>query len=291
MVRPYFIFFEIGVYICFIACLWHAKGQSWYRVAEILFAAVYGLLLEILTIKQFSSYHYGHFLIMIFDTPLAVALGWAAIIYSTMEFADRLDMPDYVRPILGALLALNVDIVLDPVAGRMGMWTWTQLGPNDQWFGVPWGNFFGWFVVILSYSGLLRILRRWQTNQILRWLYIPVSFIVSLILVLVLDQLYLVFSTAINNGFVGIATCVVVSLIIFVVCRPRMMAGDFELDIVAVPLVFHVLTASAGIYYGYYFQNPALGIISLIMAVLGIIVAFSPWWATRQRTLAATKMA
>src|SRR5947209_839898 len=141
--------------ILFCGCLWHAARQDRFRVIELLSAACFGVLLEWLSIRQLQAYHYAQFLVMIDGALLCIGLGWAVIIYASMEFASSVQLPQAARPMLVALLALQVDLVLDAVAIRLGLWTWHGVGANEQWFGVPWANFWAWFIVVWSYSGFL----------------------------------------------------------------------------------------------------------------------------------------
>src|SRR5258708_37795952 len=97
----------------FVGCLWDARHRGRFDVLELLWTALYGFLLEWLTIKQLGAYHYGHFLIMIDGAPLAIALGWAVVIYCSMRFSSKIQLPQAALPILDALLALHVDLALD----------------------------------------------------------------------------------------------------------------------------------------------------------------------------------
>src|SRR5262249_24211695 len=138
----------------FAGCLWDAARRGKFDVLELLWGGFYGFLLEWLTIKQLSDYHYGRFLIMVDGAPLAVALGWAVIIYTSMRFSTQIKLPEAARPILDALLALNIDLALDAVAIRLGMWIWVGVRLDQQWFGVPWANFWAWFIVVWHFQGL-----------------------------------------------------------------------------------------------------------------------------------------
>jgi|GEM_PF-1003246 len=53
-----------------------------------------------------------------------------------------------------ALIVLSVDLFMDPVEVKEGMWTWLNKG---AYFGVPIGNFIGWFFVALFASGTFRV--------------------------------------------------------------------------------------------------------------------------------------
>lgn len=46
IIHPYFLLFEVATYVLFALCFWHAAKRSRYRVLELVFAGLYGLLLE-----------------------------------------------------------------------------------------------------------------------------------------------------------------------------------------------------------------------------------------------------
>src|SRR6476659_5435776 len=154
-----FLLVEVGVYILAIGCLRHAWARGQSRLLGLVAGMIYGVLLEYGAIATFHAYVYGHFLIMIFGAvPLCIGVSWGMIIYTAMETSDRFALPWYLRPILDALLALTIDLSMDAIAIRLGFWTWGQAGP---WFGVPLGNFYAWFIVVLSFSLLLRLGHHW----------------------------------------------------------------------------------------------------------------------------------
>ncbi|MHB8628981.1 MAG: carotenoid biosynthesis protein [Aggregatilineales bacterium] len=282
MFNPYHLLFEFSIYCLFGACLVHAARQGRYRVLELVFAGVYGFLLEWLTIRQLASYHYGYFLIMLDGAPLSVALAWAAIIYSSMEFSSRIKMPDAARPLVDGLLALNIDLALDAVAIRLGMWSWAVLTLDKQWFGVPWGNFWAWFIVVASYSFFLRALRSWGKQSKRGWLYVPLTLLLSLAVVLVTNQLFVSVINKIGDGLIGPVLLIVGSLLIILAVHPRVQrVASPDLVVIGVPLVFHVLTIGAGIIYGFFSQLPALAVVALVMLVLGILIHLWPWFGVR----------
>jgi len=61
-------------------------------------------------------------------------------------------------PIADAVWAILLDLALDAVAIRLGLWTWT-IRLDQGWFGVPWGNFFAWLFVAFWFSFFTRLVR------------------------------------------------------------------------------------------------------------------------------------
>lgn len=74
--NPYLLIFECLVHAMFATCVCSALRRGHFDVLELLWTAIYGFLLEWLTLKLLDAYHYGQFAIMIDGAPLCVALGW-----------------------------------------------------------------------------------------------------------------------------------------------------------------------------------------------------------------------
>ncbi|HLY27971.1 MAG TPA: carotenoid biosynthesis protein [Aggregatilineales bacterium] len=274
-----------------MGCLWDAHRRGRFDVLELLWTAFYGFLLEWLTIKQLGAYHYGPFLIMIDGAPLAVALGWAVVIYCSMRFSSRIRLPEAARPILDALLALNVDLALDAVAIRLGMWAWTGVGLNQQWFGVPWVNFWAWFIVVWAFSGYLRALRHWQRHPVRRWLYAPCAVLLSLLTLLAVSESYRLMASSLGSD--GFATLVLVagSLAIIISLRPHILdGGPSQAIVVVAPLAIHLFATVVGFTYGFFGKQPLLGVVGLTMLAVGIILHVWPWWITRSRSISFQHM-
>ena len=82
--------------------------------------------------------------------PVAVALVWAAVISAALALAARRGLrPASARALAAALFAITLDLMIEPVAVRRGLWGWTPPGP---WLGVPIGNFVGWAVIVAGYA-------------------------------------------------------------------------------------------------------------------------------------------
>ncbi|HIC88073.1 MAG TPA: carotenoid biosynthesis protein, partial [Anaerolineae bacterium] len=170
--RTSHILFEAIVYALFALCLHDAWRRKAGHPAELLGGLAFGLLLEWINVTFLSGYYYGRFLLMVGPIPLGVGVGWAIIIYASMLTSDWLGLRPWTRPFADALLALNIDLSMDAVAIRLGMWVWGWPPSYDrwasQWFGVPYGNFFGWLMVVLLYSGSVRLFRSLR-SRFARW--------------------------------------------------------------------------------------------------------------------------
>jgi len=120
MPNAYFILFELVIYIQLLLCLRHAWRHGTKNLLRLSAGILFGVMLELATIRQLQAYEYGRFLIMVLDVPLCIGVAWSCILYSVMEFSDASSLPYWTRPVLDGLLALNIDLALDAIAIRLG---------------------------------------------------------------------------------------------------------------------------------------------------------------------------
>jgi len=151
---------QISILALFLIAIYRASRVSRLRAFELLTAFVFGLLLEEGDILTFKTYHYDPHWFLLDQVPPAIALCWALIIASAMNFSDALGIDERIAPFADALWAILLDLSLDAVAIRLGFWTWTTTPINAGWFGVPWGNFYAWLGVAASFSFFTRWVRR-----------------------------------------------------------------------------------------------------------------------------------
>ncbi len=148
-------------------------------VLEIIAAAVFGILLEVLNSNLTGNYYYnGGFIVKIFSVPVAIGLGWAVIIYACMKLTDAYAVSWKKKPFFDAFNALILDLSMDMVAIRMGLWSW-KLEFDEEWFGVPYDNLFGWFAVVLSFSLVVRFLRHAKIKKLYSGILLALSPLVS----------------------------------------------------------------------------------------------------------------
>jgi len=130
------------------------------RLVELLSAVPFGLLLEQGDIAIFGSYAYNQmFSLKVGAVPVAIALVWAMVINSSMFISDAIGIPSRLAPISDATFTILLDLSVDAIAIRQGLWHWNI--PLDQgFFGVPAGNFYGWLFVAFGFSAWSRLVRR-----------------------------------------------------------------------------------------------------------------------------------
>jgi carotenoid biosynthesis protein len=117
---------------------------------ELLALVAYGYALERTAIAVFGSHEYGPaWRAAPGGVPLAVAATWAAVIVAAMALGARLTRTPLGRAAAAALIGISLDLLMEPVAVRAGLWTWTPPGP---WLLVPIGNFVGWAVIVGAWT-------------------------------------------------------------------------------------------------------------------------------------------
>lgn len=159
----YFIIFEALIILLFGFTLRHALKKGPANVFQLLAGVLFGIFLELATIQQLHAYRYGKFLLMIDNVPLVIGISWGIILYSIRLISDSSNVPWTTRPFLDGLLALNIDLAMDAVAIRLGMWDWGK-GLEHEYFGVPFANFWAWFWVAFSFSAGIRFLTHLLTK-------------------------------------------------------------------------------------------------------------------------------
>src|SRR6266566_5971478 len=213
------IVFELLGYAFLGLCAWHALQQRplrRVRLIELVTGVLYGLTLETLTILQLHAYQYGRFLIMFGPVPLAVAVGWSIILYSAMAFADSFALPAWAAPALVGLLGLYIDLAMDAVAIRLHMWSWLGYAGNREWFGVPYANFYAWFIVLCSCSALLWRVRPITIQASWRGLLATLGALLgSVVILALLDELVVQYDQ--HGGIVWLPVVVVVTGALIVV--------------------------------------------------------------------------
>ncbi|RKR85340.1 putative membrane protein [Mucilaginibacter gracilis] len=94
----------------------------------------------------FGNYFYGKTLgLKLFDIPLMIGVNWFLLIYCTGVFMQYSGIKNLnLRVILGAVVLVLLDVLIEPIAIRFDYWHWAGLTAPGQ-------NYLGWFIL----SGLM----------------------------------------------------------------------------------------------------------------------------------------
>lgn len=283
MPNIYFAVFEIIIYFLFALCFRQSWRSGASKTLRLIFGALFGVLLELATIRQLNTYEYGQFVIMVLDVPLCIGVAWSVIIYSVMEFSDASNFPYLLRPILDGLLALSIDLATDSIAIRLGMWDWGQ-GLEYQYFGVPFANFWAWFWVVASFSFGYRLLAR-RADWVGTWL--PAFLALSIGLVGVLGTNAIIVFAIRDNVYRNIVIAVVLfgALTIVLLKQSSFYQKPAGSLVVWIPLILHVYFLIAGIISGIMFNPPILLVIGIFLLLISMLIHRKPlldFWAARR---------
>lgn len=156
-----FITIELFVFVLAALLVPHARSQGKQWMSTYACGVLFGTAIELIIVSRAgASYEYGEFLVMVpgphgKNVPLWVGVGWGAILYAASWTAQRLQLPRLLRPLAAGVLAVNIDLSLDPIAHHLGYWKWLS-APAVSFYGVPFDNFLGWFAIVASYSFFVR---------------------------------------------------------------------------------------------------------------------------------------
>lgn len=152
----------------FLIWLNHAERKK-ELVRFALFSWVLGYCIEWVGVHTgwpFGHYTYGPTLgARLFDVPVIIGLNWFLIIYCVAVLTDSFRLPLWLKVPVGALLAVGMDWLIEPVAIRYDFWSW--LGNT-----VPLMNYIGWFFTSLVMLTAYQVLGVRAENKLAWPLYL-----------------------------------------------------------------------------------------------------------------------
>ena len=126
----------------------------------------------------FSPYRYTEVLQpQVAGVPLAMIAAWMALLAYVWQMLREMNLPKWGEVAVGAAWMTAIDLVIDPLAANsLGYWEWAQAG---FYYGIPWRNFVGWFVVSALIFGLVR--RRFEMNPWARFIGLSIILFFTII--------------------------------------------------------------------------------------------------------------
>jgi uncharacterized membrane protein len=97
--------------------------------------------------------NYPGYLLWVGLVPLWIVLGWFVFAMSGLLIFHNVVLPRrraLFQAAASGLFALNIDLMMDPIASSNGLWTWTTNIVDI--LGIPLFNFVGWFMLIFFYD-------------------------------------------------------------------------------------------------------------------------------------------
>lgn len=89
----------------------------------------------------FGEYSYGSVLgFKLWEVPIMIGVNWLLLTYLCGSVTDRLSVPTAVKVLVAAGLMTLLDVIIEPVAIRLGFWQWHSPA-------IPTQNYIAWYVV------------------------------------------------------------------------------------------------------------------------------------------------
>ena len=103
-----------------------------------------GFFIEVIGVNTgliFGNYSYGEALgLKVLSTPLLIGVNWLILVYCTGVLLDYLKIKNaLIFSLIGALILLGIDFLIEPVAIRFNYWSWS--GGE-----IPLQNYLGWYI-------------------------------------------------------------------------------------------------------------------------------------------------
>lgn len=121
-----------------------AEETAWFvqRWWALILIAVLGIFAEYLGVNfglLFGEYDYGTILgPKIFGVPYIIGANWAMLILASRSGVQKISSNFVFTAIVGAIVVLGADFMLEPVAIKYKWWTWNDVS-------VPLSNYVAWF--------------------------------------------------------------------------------------------------------------------------------------------------
>ncbi len=168
------IYLLLMVLMFFVYCM-HSISILTAKKAIIFFtiASAIGFFFEYLGVTYGLAfgglYVYDDSFLKIFGIPFVIPAFWAVFAYMSFTIVDSFFVwigkktPIINRKnislllpicIADGLIAMSMDLLMDPFQVKSGFWHWKNGGP---YFNVPIGNFTGWVLVIAIITGIFRL--------------------------------------------------------------------------------------------------------------------------------------
>ncbi|GAB6040723.1 carotenoid biosynthesis protein [Endothiovibrio diazotrophicus] len=250
-------------------------------------AALFGWLVEYSQlIRPDSEYYYTQAVVSLpGPMPLGVVLGWGIMMFILVMTTEALALHWTVRPLLAGLLGVSLDLVADPPFVYMDFWVWKNGG---AWFGIPWSNYVGWFLLLALYLYFLELGVRWLLPRrkgvvgeiLVAFLPIIPSFFLFQRLI---DGYQWLVAQGIVVDQVVIAVLLGGSALIVAPFLYRARRDQTPIKVVLVVPAFAYVSSILGLYTsGLYLAHPQLVVVSPVVAMVsGLIFC----WAYLERLL------
>lgn len=181
LTRPLFVHITaLTILLVLITVFYHHKEWNLQTICLFALVAVSSFLIEaggVASGELFGNYQYDSGLgIKLFQTPLIIGVNWLFLVYASNSIATRITRKAPYKILLGVILMVGYDLVMELAAPPMNMWHFDSFYP-------PVENFAMWFVVSSLFHALFVIFRIDTDNapaRALFWIQILFFAVISL---------------------------------------------------------------------------------------------------------------
>jgi putative membrane protein len=114
----------------------------------------------VLTGVVFGEYSYGSALgFKIMGTPPLIGLNWLMLIYAVYLIMNKVQINTILKILLGSTLMVVYDIIMEPVAINLDMWSWGGIT-------IPIQNYIAWFVISAVMLSIFYITKLKYRNKV-----------------------------------------------------------------------------------------------------------------------------
>jgi putative membrane protein len=135
-------------------------------VALALLLGTLGYFVEVLGVwtgRVFGEYSYGEVLgLKVLNVPLLIGLNWALLVFAIGVPMARTTLPRWAKVLLSSGAMVALDLLIEPVAIRLGFWSWEQVT-------VPLQNYVAWGGVSALFFTLFFTLPIQRENPVARY--------------------------------------------------------------------------------------------------------------------------
>mgnify|MGYP001045522663 CR=1 FL=1 len=143
--------------------LWvHNKRNTEFAIvtALIILTGYFIELAGVHTGRLFGVYTYGKGLgFQLFSVPLIIGVNWFILSYAVRGTMIQFFRNIWVQIILGALIMVGLDYVMEPVAIKLDFWAWEKQN-------IPIENYLMWFAVALFMQFILSVWAKKMNKRI-----------------------------------------------------------------------------------------------------------------------------
>ena len=126
-----------------------------------------GFIIELIGVQTgflFGSYTYEKSMgPLIFGTPVIIGATWYAVVVGASSIAQKLKFNMFIQAIVAGLLAVAMDILIEQVATKYGLWSW-------EGGVIPFFNYLCWFIFGSAFS-IIYLKSSNNLNKTARYLY------------------------------------------------------------------------------------------------------------------------